>query len=84
MPMLGVTVTAGGVVLTGELTGDAIAFDARNGTPLWRHATGNATGGGVINYQSGGKQYAAVAAGMNSPIRPVKYQSSRIVVYGLR
>jgi alcohol dehydrogenase (cytochrome c) len=67
MPMLGgVTVTAGGVVLAGELTGDVIALDARNGTPLWRQATGNAIGGGVITYQSGGKQYVAVAAGMKA------------------
>jgi alcohol dehydrogenase (cytochrome c) len=84
MPMLGaVTTTAGGLVFAGELTGDAVALDTRTGAELWRQSTGNAIGGGVVTYQSGGKQYLAVAAGMKSPIWPVPSQSSRIVVYGL-
>jgi glucose dehydrogenase len=84
MPMLaGVTTTAGGLVITGELTGDVIALDTRTGKELWRDRTGNAIGGGVITYQAGGRQYVAAATGMKSPIWPVSHQSARIVVYGL-
>ena len=84
MPQLaGITTTAGGLVLTGELTGDVIALDARDGRELWRARTGNAIGGGVVTYAVRGKQLVAVAAGMQSPTWPVKAQSARIVVYGL-
>jgi alcohol dehydrogenase (cytochrome c) len=83
-PMLaGVTPTAGGLVLTGDLTGQTLALDARTGAVLWRHQTGNAIGGGVITYAVRGKQYVAVAAGMHSPNWPVPAQSNRIVVYAL-
>ncbi|HEU4698257.1 MAG TPA: PQQ-binding-like beta-propeller repeat protein [Gemmatimonadales bacterium] len=85
MPMLaGVTTTAGGLVLTGELTGDVVALDAKTGRPLWRDRTGNAIGGGVITYEARGRQYVAAAAGMKSPIWPVPHTTAQIVVYGLR
>jgi outer membrane protein assembly factor BamB len=51
----GVTPTAGGLVFAGELTGDAIALDAKTGAVLWRQPTRNAIGGGVITYRAGGK-----------------------------
>lgn len=83
-PMVaGITATAGGVVFTGDLDGNALAYDAATGKELWRTPTGKAIGGGVISYDAGGKQYVAVAAGMNSPIWPVKGGTARIVVYGL-
>ncbi len=85
MPQLGgVTTTAGGLVLVGELNGDAVALDARTGRELWRDRTGNAIGGGVITYGVRDRQFVAVAAGMNSPTWPVKAETARIVVYGLR
>ena len=84
MPMLaGVTATASGLVLTGELTGDLLALDSRSGAVLWRGSTGNAIGGGVITYMAGGRQLVAAAAGMKSPIWPVTAGTARIVVYGL-
>lgn len=83
-PMLAaVTPTAGGVLFTGELNGDAVARDVETGEEIWRQPTGNAIGGGVVTYEAGGRQYVAVAAGMKSPIWPVPSESSRIVVYGL-
>ena len=84
MPMLaGVTPTAGGLVFSGELTGDAIALDAKSGQVLWKGATGNAIGGGVVTYRAGGKQLVAVVAGFRSRIWPAPGEFNRVVVFGL-
>jgi PQQ-dependent dehydrogenase (methanol/ethanol family) len=61
-----VTTTAGGVVLTGELTGDFLVFDARNGDIRYRFNTGGPIGGGIVTYAVNGHQYAAVASGSPS------------------
>ena len=61
-----VTTTAGNLVLTGELTGDFVAFDARSGDVLYRFNTGGPIGGGVVTYAAGGRQYIAVASGSPS------------------
>ena len=78
-----ITATAGGVVFTGDLDGNVLAYDAQSGKELWRHATGKAIGGGVISYEAGGKQYVAVAAGLNSAIWPVKGGPARVTIYTL-
>jgi outer membrane protein assembly factor BamB len=63
-PMLaGVTPTAGGIVLTGDLNGDFEVFDSRNGKLLYRFNTGGAIAGGVSTYLANGKQFIAVASG---------------------
>jgi alcohol dehydrogenase (cytochrome c) len=61
-----VTTTAGNLVLTGELNGDFVVFDARSGDVLYRFNTGGPVGGGVVTYAAGGKQYVAVASGSPS------------------
>ena len=67
-PMVGaVTATAGGLIFTGELTGDLVALDAANGNVRFRHNTGGAVGGGIVSYDVGGTQYIAVASGRPSP-----------------
>ena len=45
-----VTTTAGNLVMTGELTGDFVVFDARSGDVLYRFNTGGPVGGGVVTY----------------------------------
>jgi alcohol dehydrogenase (cytochrome c) len=83
-PMVaGITATAGGLVFTGDLDGNVLAYDSRTGTELWRDATHKAIGGGVISYEAGGAQRIAVAAGLNSPIWPVSGGPAQVVVYGL-
>jgi len=62
-----VTTTTGNVVFTGELTGDFLVLDARDGKELYRFNTGGAMGGGVVTYEQGGKQYVAVMSGSPSP-----------------
>jgi len=46
-----VTVTKGNVVFTGDLTGDFLALDARNGGVLYQFNTGGGIGGGVVTYR---------------------------------
>jgi len=58
-----VTTTAGGVVLTGENTGDFLAFDAVTGRELYRFNTGGGMGGGIISYAVKGRQYIAATSG---------------------
>ena len=83
-PMLAaITATAGGLVFTGDLDGNVLAYDAASGKELWRSATGKAIAGGVITYQANGRQHVAVAAGLNSPIWPVKGGSAQVAVYAL-
>ena len=68
-PMVaGVTPTAGGLVLTGDLNGDVLALDAATGVVRWRWTTSLPVGGGVITYLAGGRQYVAAAAGMHAPL----------------
>ncbi len=62
-----VTSTAGGVVMTGELNGDFVVFDAADGKALYRFNTGGPIGGGVATYSIGGTQYVAVVSGSPSP-----------------
>ena len=66
-PMVaGVTATAGGLVFTGELTGDFLALDAETGRKLYRFYTGSGILGGVVTYAVNGKQYVAAASGGGS------------------
>ena len=62
-----VTATKGNLVFTGELTGDFLALDARDGKVLYRFNTGGGIGGGVVTYEEAGKQYVAVTSGRPSP-----------------
>jgi alcohol dehydrogenase (cytochrome c) len=61
-----VTVTSADLVFTGELTGDFLVLDARDGTVLGRHDVGGAVTGGVVTYQIDGKQYVAVTSGSSA------------------
>jgi alcohol dehydrogenase (cytochrome c) len=59
----GVTVTAGGVLFTGDLNDNFVALDANTGKTLYTFNTGGSAGGGVISYELNGKQYAAATSG---------------------
>jgi alcohol dehydrogenase (cytochrome c) len=66
-PMVGaVTATAGNLVLTGELNGDFVVFNAGTGEVLYRFNTGGSVGGGVVTYATRGRQFIAVASGSPS------------------
>lgn len=66
-PMVaGVTATAGGLIFTGENTGDVLAFDADDGRVLYRFNVGGAMTAGVVTYAVEGRQYIGVASGKGS------------------
>jgi PQQ-dependent dehydrogenase (methanol/ethanol family) len=82
--MSGVTPTAGGLVLVGDMGGNLYAFDSASGAKLWSQNLGGAIGGGVITYDTGQGQKVAVSAGMTSPIWPTQKVTGRIVVLDLK
>jgi alcohol dehydrogenase (cytochrome c) len=83
-PIVGaITPTAGGVLFFGDLNGAIYAMNAATGERLWSGNAGQPVGGGIISYRAGGHQRIAVAAGMSSPIWPVKSAGARLVVFGL-
>ena len=59
----GVLSTAGGVVFTGQLTGEFEAFDADTGNKLWQFQTGSGIEGQPVTWQQDGVQYVAVTSG---------------------
>jgi alcohol dehydrogenase (cytochrome c) len=59
----GVLSTAGGVVFSGQLTGEFEAFDAVDGRKLWQFQTGSGIEGQPVTWQQDGVQYVAVTSG---------------------
>jgi alcohol dehydrogenase (cytochrome c) len=65
-PMIGgILATGGGVVFAGESNGWFKAYDAKNGSILWKFQAGAGVNAPPSSYMVGGKQYIAVAAGGN-------------------
>jgi len=75
-----VTATAGNLLLTGELTGDFLALDARTGDVLYRFNTGGSMGGGIVTYAVGGTQYIAAASGSPSNFWVDRFKGSPTIV----
>ncbi|HEV7633347.1 MAG TPA: PQQ-binding-like beta-propeller repeat protein [Steroidobacteraceae bacterium] len=59
----GVTPTAGGVTITGDLAGNLLVFNSKTGELAHKAKAGGAMAGGVVTYEVGGRQYLAFAAG---------------------
>ena len=59
----GVLSTAGGIVFSGQLTGEFEAFDADTGKKLWQFQTGSGIEGQPVTWQQDGVQYVAVTSG---------------------
>lgn len=81
--LAGVTATAGGIVMTGDMDGRLILLDAATGRVLHELQSGAPIGGGVITYEVAGRQYIAVAGGSISPIWPLDRATSRVTVFRL-
>jgi alcohol dehydrogenase (cytochrome c) len=64
LPMMaGALSTAGGLVFTGTLSGDALALDARTGDVVWRQRIGGGIRSQPIAYELDGQAYVAIASG---------------------
>jgi alcohol dehydrogenase (cytochrome c) len=59
----GTLVTAGGLVFTGELTGEFIAVDVDTGKILWQFQTPSGIVGQPVTWERNGKQYVTVTSG---------------------
>jgi alcohol dehydrogenase (cytochrome c) len=59
----GLLSTAGNLLFAGDGSGNLVALDAGNGTPLWHANLGSAVTNGPITYELDGTQYLVVAAG---------------------
>lgn len=82
--LAGVTTTAGGLVLTGDMDGRLLVLDAQSGKVVRELETGAPIGAGVITYEAGGQEYIAVAGGTISPIWPLPPATSRVTIFRLR
>jgi alcohol dehydrogenase (cytochrome c) len=79
-----VTSTSADLVLTGEMSGDALALDAKSGEVLWRFNTGGRITGGVVTYDVGGEQYVAVTSGGANAFWQAQPGSATVTVFGLK
>jgi alcohol dehydrogenase (cytochrome c) len=63
-PRWGATLsTKGGLVFTGQMTGEFEAFDADTGQLLWSYQTGSGVEGQPVTWEADGVQYVAVTSG---------------------
>jgi alcohol dehydrogenase (cytochrome c) len=83
-PMLAaVTATSGNVVFTGELIGDFVVLDARDGEVLYRFKTSGPVTAGVITYAVAGKQYVGVMSGAANPFWRAPPATSTVNIFAL-
>ena len=60
----GVLATGGGVVFSGQLTGEFEAFDSDTGKKLWHFQTGSGIEGQPVTWEQDGVQMVAVSSGI--------------------
>ena len=83
-PMLAaVTATSADLLFTGELAGDFLVLDARDGTVLYRYDTGGRMSGGIVTYQMGGQQYVAVTSGNASRLWGGPVASAVVIIFSI-
>ena len=78
----GMTPTAGGLVLFGDMGGNFYALDATDGHKLWGQKIGGAIGGGVITYAVNGTQRIAVATGLTEVLWPTEITTAKVSILG--
>src|SRR5262245_43273743 len=83
-PMLAaVTTTSAELIFTGELTGNFLVLDARNGEALYRFDVGGPLNGGIITYAINGRQYVAVNSGNASGFWHAQRGSAKVLLFAL-
>ncbi len=82
----GVTTTAGGLVINGDLNGNLLLLDASTGEVLHSLYSGAMIGGSVVSYEVNGKQYIAAGTGTASGFfgpGPNPTRTSSMIIYSL-
>lgn len=78
-----VTTTSAELIFTGELTGDFLVLDARDGKALYRFNAGGPLNGGIITYAINGRQYVAVNSGNASGFWRAQRGSATTLLFAL-
>lgn len=81
-----VTTTAGGLAISGELTGNLLLLDVATGEVLKSIFTGAPIGGGIVTYEVDGRQFIATNSGNAMMTFRTGTESSRtgsIIVYAI-
>ena len=67
-PDMGVLTTAGGLLFTGWMDRQFVAYDQETGTELWRTGVTGVPNASAITYSVDGKQYVAMVTGAGNPL----------------
>ena len=67
-PDMGVLTTAGGLLFTGWMDRQFVAYDQATGEELWRTGVTGVPNASAITYAIGGKQYVAMVTGAGNPL----------------
>jgi len=60
----GMLATGGGLIFTGQLSGEFVALDEATGKRLWQFKTGSGVNSTAITYTHDGRQYVTIASGL--------------------
>jgi alcohol dehydrogenase (cytochrome c) len=64
----GMLVTGGGLVFTGQLSGELVALDEQTGKTLWQFKTSSSINSTPITYTYKGRQYVTIASGLGGGV----------------
>ncbi len=64
----GILATAGGLLFTGAMDREFLAYDEATGEQVWRSGLAGVPNAAPITYEVGGRQYVAVVTGMGNPL----------------
>ena len=67
-PDMGILTTAGGLLFTGWMDRQFVAYDQRTGMELWRTGVTGVPNASAITYSVDGKQYVAMVTGAGNPL----------------
>lgn len=67
-PDMGILTTAGGLLFTGWMDRQFVAYDQKTGKELWRTGVTGVPNASAISYSVDGKQYVAMVTGAGNPL----------------
>jgi alcohol dehydrogenase (cytochrome c) len=65
---MGVLTTAGGLLFTGWMDRQFVAYDQKTGKQLWTTGVTGVPNASAITYEVDGKQYVAMVTGVGNPL----------------